>query len=306
MNSEGRVSAPQTASAQKPEKERTMEAQEVTETPEDKAYRAEITALYSKPIEERKAIDPVEVVQPETKIEPETVDPWAGVPATLRTTIENAQYRLKQAEQRIGSLQNELHAAKTAAAKVVEAPTPEEVSSAAKSAEKWNELKSEFPEWGEAIDSRLAAERAEYRKTTPDLSALKAELEGAVGNTKAEIAASVERMVELAKLEIRHPDYELIKEDQAFHAWLKAQDEAIQDKALRSTKARDASEVIDLYKSTNKKQPVEDVIAERQQRLRQSQSVQGRNAIPAKSEADMTELELRRYYAAKVFPKTKG
>ena len=283
-----------------------METQVVTETPEDKAYRAEISAQYSKPISARTVVDPV----PDTPIEdqtaeaktPEPEDPWAGLPAALKTTIENAQYRLKQAEQRIGSLQNELHAAKTAAvSKVADAPTPEEVSTAAQSTAKWNELKGEFPEWGEAIDARLAAERAEYRKSTPDLATLREE----AASSKTEIAAMVERSIELAKLEIKHPDFETIREDPAFSAWLKKQDDVIQHKALVSTKARDASEVVDLYKSTLQKQPVEDVIEQRQQRLRQSQTVQGRNSIPAKSVDNMTEAELRRYYAAQVFQKGK-
>jgi hypothetical protein len=101
-------------------------------------------------------------------------DPWEGVNPALRQTIEamnqrlqiidNLQTRVKQAESRVGSLQNQITNGKQAARTVDDAPSKADIEAAAKSDKAWEELKEEFPEWGQAIDGRLAAERAEISK----------------------------------------------------------------------------------------------------------------------------------------------
>ena len=125
----------------------------------------------------------------------EKPDPWAGINPALReefeslkskaTAFDAVSERLKQAERRIGSITNELSQAK----KVTEesskakddAPTKEQIDAAAKSKEEWEQLKEDYPEWADAIDKRLSAQRDEIKKELGITGTLKQEIEALKG-----------------------------------------------------------------------------------------------------------------------------
>ena len=296
------------------------EEQEVQQ--DDAAIRAEIASqvFYGDDVIQEIA-PPSEETEPIVQEQIQEEDPWAGVSPALRTQFDalqakvqdfdkkvldfdKAAFRLKQTEQRIGSLTNEIHAAKQAAIAAPKAPTQDEIEAAAKTKQAWDELKNDFPEWQTAIDGRLAAERAEITRNMLDANAVRAEIDGKTGQTKIEIEAKIERLVEQAKLEMRHPDYEEVKESPRFTAWLNAQPQNIRETAYSSARAKDASRILDLYKESQKPtKTAGEIKAINKQRLQQSQTFPGRQSQPVKSEADMTDAEYRNHIAAQVWKK---
>ncbi|NCC59141.1 MAG: hypothetical protein EOM17_16240, partial [Synergistales bacterium] len=105
-------------------------------------------------------VTPPPEAEPEPKQETVEDDPWAGVPPALREqiqsisdrvgAIDNLDYRLKQTERRLGSVQNEFYAAQKAAKEQPDGPTPEQLEKASKSQKKWDEMKEEFPDIADA------------------------------------------------------------------------------------------------------------------------------------------------------------
>jgi hypothetical protein len=286
------------------------------ESAEDRAFRAEIMKNPEPGTPREEVV--IDVQRPESDsggLESQNDDPWAGLPAALRTKIEaqeaklsnldQALYRLKQAEQRVGSLQNELHTIKQVQTKAAETPSPEEVEKASQSAKKWESLKSEFPEWAEAIEGRFAAKGAGRDSANFDLASFQDAISQNMGAMKAEMLAQATKLTELSKLEIKHPDYEEIDQDPRFKAWVSTQQPDIISLA-QSARAKDVSIVLDRYKkdqNIKKSVPADDILAERQNRLQASQSVQGRHSIPPKSEADMTDEEYKRHVFSQFSPR---
>ncbi len=253
------------------------------------------------------------------KAETETeVDPWAGVNPALKDQFtsmaarvkdfDKIAFQLKQAERRIGSLQNEFHQAKQAAKQAESAPTPAEVAAAEGSRKAWEELKEEYPEWGRALDGRLAAQSAEVVKQIkaeiPDLAALRSETDGKQSQLlqRLEIA---ERKAEIAMIKAVHQDYEKVLASTDYAAWVAKQTDDYKAFISNAATADDATAIISRFKEATAKpqKSAGDIAAARQQRLKQAQSFSGRPPTPVKSEADMTEAELRRSVAAEVWKK---
>ena len=285
------------------------------ESAEDRAFRTEIMKN-PEPLAPREEV----VIEVQGSADPDSGglesqgdDPWAGLPAALRTKIEaqeaklsnfdQALYRLKQAEQRVGSLQNELHTIKQVQTKAAEAPSPADVEKASQSAKKWETLKSEFPEWAEAIEGQFAPKGAGQNNANFDLTSFQDAMAQNMGAMKAEMLAQATKLTELSKLEIKHPDYEEIDLDPKFKTWVAAQTADVITLA-QSSRAKDVSVVLNLYKKNNKKTvPADNVLAERQNRLEASRSVQGRNSLPPKSEADMSDEEYKRHIFSQYSPR---
>jgi hypothetical protein len=248
----------------------------------------------------------VEVVAPEV-VEPVVaeVDPWAGVPVALREEfegmkakvqgLEKIDFRLKQTESRLGSVQNELHAAKEAAKAVTNAPSKEQIAEAAASQGDWDALKEDFPEWTKATEGRLAAERAEILKQLPDVKAIREEIQTAAAveleTFKEEMAGDL--------VEIKHPKWREIQKSPDFLQWHKANGER------NSFKPSEVIQIFDDYEAhlATRKSPKE-IAEERRQRLEQSQTTEGRRLPPTKSEADMTPSEIRAAAARQVWGET--
>jgi hypothetical protein len=229
-------------------------------------------------------------------------DPWAGVPSALREEVEGLRakvkgldtidFRLKQTESRLGSVQNELHAAKEAAKAVANAPSNAQIAEAAASQGEWNELKEQFPEWTKATEGRLAAERAEILKQLPNTQALRDEIK-AESNTELE-KVKLEMVGHVVAL--KHPNWREVNDSAEFKQW------NAENGNRDSFSPIEVIAILDdfaAYKAT-RKSPKE-IAAERKERLELSQTTEGRRLPPTKSEADMTEAELRAAVAKQVW-----
>lgn len=240
-------------------------------------------------------------------------DPWAGVNPAVKAmfTELSAQVksignitvpRLEQAERRIGAITNEFNAAKQAAAVVANAPTKEQMAEAAESDEKWNELKSDFPEWAEATDIRMDSK----------IERLRRELIGKVGGS-ADRSAEVESIktklkdtakpgdIQRALVDFFHPGWAKDVKSNEYTEWLRNQpDEII--KKTKSLQAVDAVTVLDSFnefKGSHK--TAEEIAVARRRRLGMAVNPVGGRAIPAKSEADMNAAELRSQVGKEIF-----
>jgi len=297
------------------------EKKELTED-EVQAMRAEIAAEIAAedggekaPESTKKPEKELEPEKDELKIEPDIEkDPWAGVDPTLRKTfdemsakmkgLDEVNYRLKQTENRIGALQNQLHEAKKEAEKVKAAPTKEEIEKAAADETSWSELKEEFPEWASAIDARLA-------KASSSFKSEQEKIKDSQATTTRQIEDKIVKLQELTEtfekslLEFKHPDWEKTISTPKYQEWILKQPE--ETKKLTTSKfAKDAVKVLNEFAKTQTtetqtdKSPAE-IAAERKQRLKQALSVDGKKTKPVKSEADMDDEEFRKKLSAEIW-----
>lgn len=307
-------------SEEKTKKEETK-TEEMTEE-EVQAMRAEIAAEEfgekapkpaEKPKDEKKdKKEELEVKKDE--IEPDLEkDPWAGVDPTLRKSfdemsakmkdLDEVGYRLKQTENRIGALQNQLHEAKKATEKVKAAPTKEEIEKAAADEASWDELKEEFPEWASAIDARLAKTSSGFKSEQEKIKDSQATITKQIEDKIVKLQVATESF-EKTLLEFKHPDWEKTIETPEYQEWIPKQSEEIK-KLTTSKFAKDAVKVLNEFAKTQNtetqnKSPAE-IAAERKQRLKQSVSIDGKKTKPVKAEIDMDEEELRKKLALEVW-----
>lgn len=242
----------------------------------------------------------------ETKVEPaanaSNDDPYAGMHPTIRAKLEAQDLladRLRKAEGHIGGLSSEnkrinteLAAAKAAAAAVRQAPSQTQVAKAQVSTEKWDQLKTDFPEWADALEERLGS------NAQPDLEGLRnqirEELTPQITNDistrlKAEIAAETEgRLVNIAhrgwKDTVKTPD---------FQTWYGQQPQHVQALGASPT-AEDAITLLDHYRSQTAGKPNAATIkASRQQRMQEAATLAKGNSsmTPVKSTDDMSPEE---------------
>ena len=235
---------------------------------------------------------------PEQPVEQEPEDPWAGLTPALRekfeslqakvATVDDLQNRVKTAEGRVGALQSEL--AKRAAVVQKEAPTEEQIAAAEADDADWEQLKEDFPEWAGALDKRIAAMSADLAKNKPDMEAFKSEM--AADNAKRE------GLLERRLVAMKHPGFEeKILKQKDFWTWLEKQPREIQQ-LRNSPKAEDAIAVFDAYTNQQPRKRLDDA---RKKRLEQNETVRGTPQSPIKSEADLTESELRAKVAKEVW-----
>ena len=234
---------------------------------------------------------------------PETVavDPWEGVAPAIKqqfesisgrlSSLDTIETRLKQTEKRIGSVQNEIF---NAAKKVEEAPTKEEIESAAKTDKAWSELQEDFPEWATAIESKFAANNAEIAKKLPDVTEIKRNLETMQGNT-------VDRkLLEKRFVSMQHPRWEQTIETPSYKRWLATQPAEIKRRAAHGETAEEAIDVLNRFKAAAPQ--LANIANARNKRLEQAVSTTTRHKVkPIKSESNMSEQELREKIANEVW-----
>lgn len=267
--------------------------------------------------EEAKAIEPAEVTPvaatdavaattPETKVEPganvNNDDPYAGLHPTIRAKLEAQDLlaeRLRKAEGHIGGLSSEnkrinteLAAAKAAAAAVKQAPSQTQVAKAQISTEKWDQLKTDFPEWADALEERLGS------NAQPDIEGMRNQIREELtpqltqdisAKLKAEIATETEgRLVNIAhrgwKDTVKTPD---------FQTWYGQQPQHVQALGASPT-AEDAITLLDHYRAQTANKPNAATIkASRQQRMQEAATLAKGNAsmTPVKSTDDMSPEE---------------
>ena len=257
------------------------------------------------PVEEV-AEETEEVIVKEEKVE---ADPWAGVNPTLRQTLESLQTRmsdldvinnrLKQAESRIGGLNNKFHEVKQT---VAAPPTPEQVQKASEDKKAWDDLKEDFPEYAKALESmrsELTEKTAELNGRIPDAEALKA----AMQETFEEKLVTVHRQMETKLVRMAHKDLDQIKVSPDFKAFVVALPPDKQSK-LNSWNSEDAIEILDLYKEQRDKKANPAKIAEERAKRLESAAVDNRTPrkpVKTKSMDDMQEDELRKTIFNQVF-----
>ena len=234
---------------------------------------------------------PEEVAKPEGDI-------WAGIPPALKDefeglrtkagSIDSLVNRLQQAERRIGSMSNELHAAKEAAKAVEYAPTKEQIADAANNAKDWDELKEAFPEWTNATEGRLAIERAEILKHMPNAEVIKRQVSAEVEAIETKMAGHV--------VSLKHPNWMDIRDSSDFKQWNETQGNKDSSNPIEVIAILD-----DFTKFQSSKKTPAQINAERQQRLEQAQTITGHKLPTKKSEADMTESELRAAEAKRIW-----
>ena len=274
------------------------------ESREEQEYREQLAAELWEDGERAEFPAEQEEQQAEPEAAPEA-DPWEGVPAALKQTLEALQSKVsaidtignevKQWSGRVGAIQRELqlqrNAAEQAAKTVSEAPTKQQMAEAAQDDEAWSELKDEFPEWADALEKRTGKLEKKFSEQieslrqqqpqAPDLSALRREYDQKL-------------------LTIKHPSWRQIVASPEYNEWLNKQPQDVRQKALESTDALECIEVLDQF--TAAKSPVKDVVDKRKERLASSVSApSGGRPVRSKSIDDMTPEEYREHVAKQIW-----
>ena len=251
--------------------------------------------------------------QPEPEIEereeqqPE-VDEWAGVSPALRKTIEGINgklstldtidQRLRSAEGRIGSVQQAVFeqrkAAEEAAKRVKDAPTKEQMAQAAKSDKAWEDLKEEFPGWGEALHDELASVRQAAEALKQDIETLRT-MQNSGSQHDVE---KLQREIDVKLVSVKHPGWQQTVKSDEFGQWLQGQDSDMQQKFLNSTDPVECIEVLDAFAKGNSSQ---DVASSRQRRLEAATTVSKGRSAQTKNPANMTGAEYRAHVAKEIW-----
>ena len=274
------------------------------ESREEQEYREQLAAELWEDGERAEFPAEQEKQQAEPEAAPEA-DPWEGVPAALKQTLEALQSKVsaidtignevKQWSGRVGAIQRELqlqrNAAEQAAKTVSEAPTKQQMAEAAQDDEAWSELKDEFPEWADALEKRTGKLEKKFSEQieslrqqqpqAPDLSALRREYDQKL-------------------LTVKHPSWKQVVTSPEYNEWLNKQPQDVRQKALESTDALECIEVLDQF--TAAKSPVKDVVDKRKERLASSVSApSGGRPVRSKSIDDMTPEEYREHVAKQIW-----
>jgi hypothetical protein len=242
------------------------------------------------------------VVAPVAPVTKPEDDPYAGLHPAIRAKLEAQDLlaeRLRKAEGHIGGLSSEnkrinteLAAAKAAAVAVRGAPSQAQVTQAQRSTVKWDQLKTDFPEWADALEERLGS------SAQPDLEALRNQIRDELTpllttdistRLKAEIATETEgRLVNVA-----HRNWRDTVKTPGFQSWYGQQPTHVQALGASPT-AEDAITLLDHYKThTAGKPSAASIKASRQQRLQEATTVARgtANMAPVKSTDDMSPEE---------------
>lgn len=279
---------------------------------EEQSYRAELgeelwgddadksTPAETKPSETEKAADQPKEKELEQKPEkkedpPETKD--EDPLKVIQKTLGNIEFRVKQTESRIGSIQNEMHAAKQVEeeVKAKDAPSKEQIKEASESQEEWESLKEEFPAWAKAIDNRLTATTAEFGKKLPKFEGDLSEVQGEVQKLKKDFDAKLE----IITLSFHHPDWKETVNSDEYKKWLALQSDEFKHNALSSPYAKDAIDILndfdDFKKSHKSEKTPAEIAADRKKRLNKSQTLEtsSHNETKPKTVSDMTDAEYR-------------
>jgi len=247
-----------------------------------------------------------------TEQTPQAPDFAAALQAQVQQIVDgfkNHELRIKQAESRVGSIQNELFSARKAAQQTDDAPSAKEIADASESDQAWNDLKEEYPEWAAltaAIDKKLSGIKVKAPKSDEIIGTVEQRLAAIKQEMKAEreqerIADTLDREAE--KLDDKFPEWRSTVNTPEYKQFMQF---APPDIVALSTSnyARDAIKVLSAFTESsgnpNKKSSAT-IMAERQKRLSASQVSAGRGVTPPKSDADLTEAELRKKIARQVW-----
>lgn len=253
----------------------------------EKAASTSETDVAEKPAADAKP-DPYASLSPEVRAKLDKFD-------QLEQFVLHRDNDLKAAVGRVAAMQREIEAAKLANKVVTDAPSRSEIANAAKSPEKWEQMKADFPDWGEAIDAFVGHRLAALTPAqAPEFDATK--LEQMVNERTQEATSKMALNLEKFKVALKHgPEWETTVSSPDFLSWKAAQD--INTKQLEhSPRGEDAIRMLDLYVQAKAK-PVDAIKDERSSRLAAATTTRPGAATAPKQEADMTPDELWNYMA---------
>lgn len=234
-------------------------------------------------------------------------DPLAGLPEGVRAKLAqidqlaqaNAQLlqHVRSAEGRVAAMQREFQQAKAAQQSVApqEAPSQGQMAAAAKNPEKWEQLKSDFPEWAGAMEEYVASKLGSVPRGAPGLTPEQVQelVQQQVSQTKAEMT----RAIEEARVEGKYENWREVINTPEFAQWFSVQ--APELRALAdSSSARDAIRLLDTFHQAKAK-PAADIRQERGARLAAAATTRPGQTPPPKTLGDMSPAELWNYEAAK-------
>lgn len=159
--------------------------------------------------------------------------------SALQKQVEELTGLVKSSVGRIGALQSEI--AKRDAAP---APSHTQVAVAAKSTEKWKQLKSDFPDWADAVEEFVSANASPQFK--PDEIVERATKSVA----EAVDAAHVKTAKQLASF--AEPGWDKVVNSDEFNQWIATQPAAYVAKAAEASANWDAVEVVSVVRDFRK------------------------------------------------------
>ena len=256
-------------------------------------------------IQEDDAANTADEVQAAADPEPEP-DPLAGIPDAVKAKLAeidelkqaNAQllHHVRTTEGRVAAMQREAEQARRAQQTVGDnaAPSQNQIAAAAKSPEKWEQLKQDFPEWGDAVEefvnSRLGGMQQQQALSPEQVANF---VQAKVAETKAEMA----KLMEEARIEGKYENWKTVVNTPEFAQWYAVQNPEIRALA-DSTSSKDAIRMLDMFHET-KKRSAADIKQEREQRLAAAATSKPGSTPPPKTLDDMSPEELWNYEAAK-------
>ena len=198
-------------------------------------------------------------VPPKVKAELESM---RGMVADLTKLPE----RFRAIEHQVGGIKSLTQSLKETIAKATtttqaaghETPTQEQIESAAKDEARWKQLTEDFPEWAEAIDARLKRIEA-IKPASVDTSALKTEVltdvDSRIAKERDESRKTIlnEARV-LGRIDAAFPDYdwEAAISTEQFATWYGTQKPEVQSLSA-SPKPQDAIRLISLFRESEAK-----------------------------------------------------
>lgn len=240
--------------------------------------------------EKKEEPDPYEGLSPALKARLEKIDTLEQQVSQIPQLIQH----VKTADGRVAAMQREMDVAKNAAKAANTAPTAAQIAAASGSLEKWDSLKTDFPEWADATEQFVKASLADIKpQQTQGLDPK--QVEDLVEQRMQAMRAETTKVVEEAKVEGKHPNWRDDINTDAFVQWFGKQPPEV--KALAdSVKGRDAIRMLDLFHESKAK-PVETVKADRANKLAAAVSSKpGAVAVTTtKTVDDMSPSELWEY-----------
>ena len=189
--------------------------------------------------------------EPEPEPEPEPAesgpaleDPLAGLTsaqrehfARMQSQIAAYEHEISSNRGRVSGLQRKIDELSRQQSGQQSGPRDADEKPNGVSQSKWDRFKVEFPEVAEAMEARV--------------SALQEQLDQKIGQAQEPIRAMQERQAlqsQYAALSAVHPDWQAAVKSSAFRTWVGQQPKAVQDMALNSRDAREASWVLTQFK----------------------------------------------------------
>ena len=206
----------------------------------------------------------------------------------LESMLGQVTQRLRNAEGHIGGLngqvKQQLQMAQQVASKGLDAPTAREIREAQSDPEAMRDLKRDYPEFAQAMESalneRLGAMEKRLQAQQP--------VQQQAGVSQAEI----QRLRAEMEVEVRHPGWGDRVQTPEFRGWLERQPREVQMLAT-SVSPRDAIRLLDLHDDASKS-----VTSQRTQRMNAAAAIpsgRSNSSVRQKAVEDMTPEEFWRY-----------